>query len=87
MSWVTEENDGTFTGITIPKGWVPDPDIDHIEFTPYTCKEHTPIAGMMHVHAEDLDTVAANRARFGDQPVECNDCDAVYTVAKGWHHQ
>lgn len=62
-------------------------DIDDMGFTPYTCSDHTPIAGMMHVHAEDLDTVAANRARFGDRPVECNDCDAVYTLAKGWHHR
>lgn len=56
-----------------------DPDIDHMEFTPYVCTDHAPIAGMMHVHAEDLQSVARSRGK-----VECNDCDAVYTVAKGW---
>lgn len=50
-----------------------------MEFTPYVCTDHAPIAGMMHVHAEDLQSVARSRGK-----VECNDCDAVYTVAKGW---
>lgn len=62
-------------------------DIDHTEFTPYSCNEHTPIAGMMHVHPEDLDGVAAVRIREELPPVKCDDCDAVYTLAKGWHHR
>lgn len=55
-----------------------DPDIDHTEFTPYQCGTHSPIAGMMHVHPEDLDSVAKSR------PVECDNCDATYTIRKGW---
>lgn len=61
-------------------------DIDHMEFAPYTCSEHSPIAGMMHVDPEDLDTVARAREVFR-QDVTCNNCDAVYTIAKGWHHR
>lgn len=41
---------------------------------------HSPVAGMMHVHSEDLDHVAATRARRNLPPVECEQCDMVYTV-------
>lgn len=54
-------------------------DIDHIEHTPYQCKSHSPVAGMMHVHAEDLEFVAASRGK-----VECDTCDMVYRAGKGW---
>lgn len=57
--------------------------IDHMEFTPYSCSEHTPIAGMMHVHPEDLDSVTAARSVRGEK-VNCNDCDSVYTIKNGW---
>lgn len=59
-------------------------EIDHTEFTPYQCAEHSPVAGMMHVHPEDLDTVAAARRKNRDRPIECSDCDAVYLVSRGW---
>lgn len=83
MSWVTEESDGTFTDIAIPNGWVPDADIDHTEFTPYQCMSHSAIAGIMHVHDEDLDMVAAERAKRREK-VECQNCDYVYVAGKGW---
>jgi hypothetical protein len=47
------------------------------EFTPYECM-HSGVAGMMYVHDEDLDIVAAQRAANGAGPIECGKCDAVY---------
>lgn len=58
-------------------------DIDHMEFTPYQCTSHSPIAGMMHVHEEDLYTIAAERAKHGEK-VECADCDYVFRLGTGW---
>ena len=45
---------------------------------------HTPIAGMMHVHAEDLNTVTMERWARGIAPVECEQCDMVHMYARGW---
>lgn len=54
-------------------------DIDHDEFVPYCSSYgHSAIAGMMHVHDDDLDTVADMRRANGDQPIECERCDATY---------
>lgn len=39
--------------------------------------EHAPVAGMMAVHVEDLDTVAAVR------PVTCKRCDGAYSASTG----
>lgn len=41
-----------------------------------TC-DHVGVAGMMYVHAEDLDYVAATRL------VECEKCDATYSSDTG----
>ena len=51
--------------------------------TPYECSDHCPVAGMMHVHPEDLDEIARAREVFR-QHVTCGDCDMVYVVGKGW---
>lgn len=51
------------------------------DFTPYcvTRGYHSPEAGMMVVHDEDLDTVAAARGK-----VDCGGCDMTYRVGTGW---
>lgn len=61
-------------------------DIDHTDYTPYTCSEggHSPIAGMMVVDPEDLDAVARARAARGEGPVECGVCEQAYKNGR-WH--
>lgn len=50
-----------------------------VDFEPYcTTYGHAPVAGMMVVNGEDLDHVAAMRARRHLPPVECERCDLVY---------
>jgi hypothetical protein len=59
--------------------------IPDIDFEPYCVTYgHTPVAGMMHVHPEDLDTVARMRRDRGIPSVTCDDCDARYDVDRGW---
>lgn len=53
------------------------------ECVPYQCAEHTPIAGMVHVHPEDLTAVADMRRNRGLSPVGCENCDMRY-VADEW---
>lgn len=45
-----------------------------------SAEDHAGVAGLMWVHDEDLDTVAAERGH-----VECNNCEAVYTAVDGWY--
>lgn len=49
---------------------------------------HSGIAGSMQmvIHDEDLDMVAKARKANGDQPIECEGCDAVYVYPGGWKH-
>lgn len=56
-------------------------DMHDEDLTPYcvTRGYHSPEAGMMVVHPEDLDTVAASRGK-----VDCGDCNMTYRVGKGW---
>lgn len=58
---------------------------DDEQFTPYceTRGSHAPVAGMMHVHDEDLETVARMRAKRGEK-VQCEDCDMTYVAGRGW---
>lgn len=60
-------------------------DIDHTDYTPYVCTSHAPVAGMMHVHDEDLDKVAAGRKVMGAPPIECHTCGMSY-VDGVWVH-
>lgn len=62
-------------------------DTDHMDYTPYMCSPdaHEPIAGMMVVHAEDLEAVASERAQRGLIPVQCYTCDARFIDGE-WRH-
>lgn len=48
--------------------------------SPAQSHRHTPVAGMMYVDDEDLDSVARARGK-----VECERCDMVYRPGGGWH--
>lgn len=39
---------------------------------------HTWVAGMMHVHPEEVQAVARERRANGASPVECESCEFVY---------
>lgn len=61
-------------------------DIDDEDFTPYCVTKggHSPVAGMMVVHSEDLEYVATMRAENDLPPITCDDCDDVYRAGDGW---
>jgi len=60
-------------------------EIPDIDFEPYcTTYGHTAVAGCMHVDSDDVHTVAKMRRDLGEFPVECETCDATYSVVRGW---